>query len=349
MTASSILEEKLQEQESNSTHEWEHKHLDCQHESGSGDRSKRMDHPVVENADSEGDQRTAIWPVMNDEVALNEKKKSPEQAWAWEPVSLADTDSAHEIPKVEEPEDELHHLRASILDPTPIRPQPPEPFMEPIIKPEMQPEPTFVVESLPYQEASEPRHNDWQAGKQDTLGQECSVKSPPQTPKESLATVHAGENDWRQFLDGVSLPPTPKLQTKLPRARLPRLDITPADDAVIVETPLDEPSQQERLTPVEPPLEPHHAGDAGTAESPTLRKSRHRKSGGSWISFANEGRPRSAAGESVKSERRRSKDDKEAQAPQQHGEHSKKQHRKSNSWLGKPEKGFREWFHSTKK
>ena len=169
--------------------------------------------------------------------------------------------------------------------------------------------------------------------------------SPPLRPWKPPTTANYVENDWRQFLEGISSPPTPKLDTRVPRyPPPPLLDITPADDEFNLQDAFEKRLEQDGLaliqqrrlnTPREADLEVH-----ADAEDSAARKRRHRRSNGSWISIPKEGRPRSAAGESVKSVKRKSN----SKAEEESRQTAKKGHEKSASSSSKP-KGFRETFH----
>lgn len=344
MAALSVSEEQMQEQrldqkqEQDTTQEGEHgdeRENDYEDRHGSGRAPRHNNSPIVEYNVVKGDQQVGDLPLEDDEITLKERKRPPERLLAHRTVDSEDTDAADEpeprfAAKAEETDDKFHHLGVPAPDLAPAQlPPPPPPESE------QQSYPPSVMGVLLSQE--ELQHNDWPT-RQDTLGQNDDlplVSHLTQAPRKSTAVEPSIVHDWQQYLYGISRPPTPS------QKRLPRLNITPADDPVPVETTSDEPFQQERLTPIESPLKPDQKRDFRAAKTPVRRKS-HRKSWNGWPSSRTEVRSRSAAGESGKSERRRSKDDERELRPRPDS-------KKKRSLFRKPKTGLREYIHGVKK
>jgi hypothetical protein len=318
---------------------------------GPGDDFKIMHQLAVEGAVSEKNRKKQTASVDNDELIPKEAANPSERPWSWQAIEHEDTKSVDTIEvykaaHVQDIDDDFQTLHSATAGPMPLRPPPSEP----------------TAESASPSKVRRPR----QLGLEQSQHGDCKIEeqgTKEQTRLEQHASSHSQtprtptENDWQQYFDGISSPPTPKSVTKLARTGVPRLNITTVDDAVLVEAPSGIRIQEERLSPMESPCEPERR-DKGEAEATIRKKRSHRKSGSSWTSHPNHSRTKSLGGESTKSEkrkskddeRRRSKDDGEAQAAQKNDQTVKKQpRRKSNGWFRKPEKGFRELVHGKKK
>ncbi|KAF3040169.1 hypothetical protein E8E11_002511 [Didymella keratinophila] len=356
---------QLRGQECTSTQEQRDQCMEENHTDhcGSRDVSELEHRPKLNDIVSEGGNDVRDLLVDSEERVVEEDVKAPEQRWSWEPLELDDTeaDDVSKGPREtqrEETEDELSGSGTSTADSELPQPLPPEPYLEPGIH--------SFVEFTAGEELEHLQNDDGDVEKQDTVDQsriEPAV-SCPQTPQ--LPAVATDQSHWEsmQYLDGVSRPPTPKLETKVYRTQPPKLNIvTPTDDAVFVDTPPDSqmqgtrltPVQTERLSPLEPSTQPTHE-DHGVAEPTVRRKRSHRRSGGVWTSHSNHSRPKSIAGESIKNEKRKSRDDERrrskdegemqaTQAAQKNDQAGKKQRKKSNASFMEPKRGFRDWFH----
>jgi hypothetical protein len=217
----------------------------------------------------------------------------------------------------------------------------------PQVQPELESEPLTMVDVPSHLEMVHLQYDDSISTKQDTTEEEVFIPlapSPPLSPWEPPIAADSIQADWRQYLEGVSLPPSPRLDTRLLRVQPSRVNITSLDDSLVMQAAFEERLGQDRLaliqkerlsTPREADLEVH----AGTEDS-IARKRRHRRSNSSWISIPKQGRPRSAAGESVKSVGRKST----RKAEEELRRMAEKGHKKSNSTSSKP-KGFRETLH----
>ncbi|KAF3041059.1 hypothetical protein E8E12_001248 [Didymella heteroderae] len=325
---------------------------------GSGDGLQLGHQPNVEDTVSKEDKETQNMPVDNDGFALKEKVKPSERGWSWEPLDFQDTEfndmvKIRTATEIGGSEDESQSL--VVLTPD-LHPPPSDAQFEP--------DSCSIVKSSHDHGVEHLHHDDSNIVKQDATGQSHiqPAVSRSQTPQEPVVAADINGTGWRQFLEGVSSPPTPKLVTKLPHAPLPELSITPVDDAAFIEAPFDDQLHEENLTPRQlGPMEPLPEQDRanhGEANATVRKKRSHRKSGGGWTSHPNHSRPKSVAGESVKSESRKSKDDERkrntdegaAETAQKQGHSGKKQQRKkSNGSFRRPEKGFREWLHGVRK
>ncbi|KAJ8111650.1 hypothetical protein OPT61_g5809 [Boeremia exigua] len=339
---SSISEEQLQAPEHDSNHDGEletAKAYDYEDQRDGDEDPKHTHRPIVEDVVLEDEHRIELLPPDDDKTVLNRDMRLPERTRICETVELEDKELAHRnqtqsTAELEGTVNEVHLLSVSSPDLTPA-------------EPETVPASSSTARIAPYRESDEVLHDESCAGNQDAPRRNESVPAPPhpQTIQDPIATSDLTGNDWQQYLEGVSSPPTPKLESRLSRPELPRLNITSVDDGVIVETPSVTFVQEGRLTPIEPPLEPNRADDAKAAENTVHRKGNHRRSVSSGRSSTNGFRPRSSAGGSVKSEKRRSRDKDEMQAVQKQRQDDKKPPKKPTGWFGRPKKGFRAWVH----
>lgn len=330
-------------------HVQESDHGDCDSDS---DEPRHTPQSFAEDG-PEADPGIQGLSMDNDEAASEEALKPPEREWTWESVqrksgSPPNTVEASTVAAEDEIDSNSRDVDVRNPGVTPPEPAPLEPEIEllPQADPEREPEPPTVIDVNSLLDVVQLQHDDSIRANQDTTDEEMFIPlapSPPLNPWEPGTVVDPIQTDWRQYLEGVSLPPSPRLETRVLRVQPPRFDITPVDDPFVAQNAFEEHLQQDRLalvqqarlkTPREADLECH----ADTEDSAT-RKRRHRRSNGSWISIPKEGRPRSAAGESVKSVKRKTN----GKADEESRQTAKKGHKRSASSYGKP-KGFRETF-----
>lgn len=349
VTSLNTPREQLEEEEQGSLHERaqlcsEHSDYQSRRKDG-GEALGYAHHEVVEDIVPDKPRSTSLG---NGGTTSNEVVKSPERGWVWEPVDHEDTEAVDTVEthvdrpaaKVKETGEEHHHLGASTPRLTPPLQSRPQSLREDV----QEPIPAFKPPNG--KEAETPPVVSRNTFEQDMRGEGVAESMPffaSPTSREPTVGEQSTEHDLQQYFEGWSMPSSPKRDIPPPPTVIPELNITSADDTVVVERPSSEHQQEERITITESVPNPDRVGETEAEDAVFVRRHKSkRRSGCSHLSGASEARPRSSTGESVKSQRRHSNEEETQQ-------HVKKQHRKSNSSFGKPQKGFRKWFHGITK
>lgn len=334
---------------------------------GNGDRSELAHQSDADDAASEGYNEPPDSPVENSKLALEDETRSPARGRSLELLDFDDNGSDDMVKVCSTAQvEETDHIFQSLLMPIPDG-ESPRPSLS---ESPTDAEPGIAVEPSPDHALVNLQQNDDDVHKQTTMNRDQDPVQPvvprPQTPAMPGLGVNQSHWESMQYCVGISSPPTPKSETKVSRTRLPKLSIsTPVDDAMFVGTPSDDQSQEERLTPIQTehlgPLQPPFdlgRRDQKDAEATIHKQRSHRNSGGRWTYHPNHSKTKSLGGESIGSEKRKSRDEErnrsrdegEMQAAQKNDQAGRRQQRKkSNASFRNPERGFREWFHGVGK